>query len=225
MTSTAHQEPEPRAVNGAEPRAINGSQSRPVDGRTARRDRNRAAVLDAVVDLFAEGDLTPGVHDVAERSGVSLRSVYRYFTDVDDLIAAAIDRQVAAASPYFAIADAATGSTPERIQRFCERRIELFCEVRTVYRAAVIRATDQERVSAGVERCRSQLSEQVAATFQPELDGLRDGDRRVVGGMLDALSQLETIELLFADQGHDRASAVEFLVAAFTRVLCPGPRT
>lgn len=222
MTSTAHQDPEPRALHGAGARPANGSE-RAVDGRTARRDRNRAAVLDAVVELFAEGDLTPGVHEVAARSGVSLRSVYRYFTDVDDLIAAAIDRQVAAASPYFAIADAATGSTTERIQRFCARRVELFCEVRTVHRAAVIRSTDQERVSNGVERCRSQLSEQVAAVFHPELDGLRDGDRQVVGGMLDALSQLETIELLFTDQGHDRTSATEFLAAAFTRILCPGP--
>ena len=223
MTSTAHQEPEPRVVNGADPRGPNGAETAAIDGRTARRHRNRAAVLDAVVELFAEGDLTPGVHDVAERSGVSLRSVYRYFTDVDDLIAAAIDRQVAAASPYFEIADAATGPTPERIRRFGERRIELFCEVRTVYRAAIIRAADQERVAEGVERCRSQLSQQVAAVFGPELEELPDGDRRVVGGMLDAISQLETIELLFADQGHDRDSAVDFLVAAFTRILCPVP--
>ena len=223
MTSTAHQEGEARVANGADPLVRNGAETTAVDGRTARRHRNRAAVLDAVVELFAEGDLTPGVHDVAERSGVSLRSVYRYFTDVDDLIAAAIDRQVAAAAPYFEIADAAPGPAPARIRRFCERRIALFCEVRTVYRAAIIRAADQERVAEGVERCRSQLSQQVAAVFGPELDAFGDGERRVVGGMLDAISQLETIELLFADQGHDRDTAVDFLEAALTRILRPVP--
>ena len=29
----------------------------PVDGRTARRDRNRDAVLDAVIELFTEGEV------------------------------------------------------------------------------------------------------------------------------------------------------------------------
>jgi len=35
------------------------------DGRTARRDRNRLAVLDAVIELFAEGDLDPDPEAVA----------------------------------------------------------------------------------------------------------------------------------------------------------------
>ena len=55
------------------------------DGRTARRDRNRDAVLDAVLDLFGEDSLAPAPAEVAERSGVSLRSVYRYYEDRDAL--------------------------------------------------------------------------------------------------------------------------------------------
>ncbi|MEI2697696.1 MAG: hypothetical protein V9E94_04890 [Microthrixaceae bacterium] len=40
------------------------------DGRTARRERNRAVVLDAVLDLFAEGGSpNPTPDQVAERSG------------------------------------------------------------------------------------------------------------------------------------------------------------
>ena len=56
-----------------------------VDGRTARRDRNRDAVLDAVIELFTEGHVGLVAADVAERSGVSLRSVYRYFDDLEAL--------------------------------------------------------------------------------------------------------------------------------------------
>ncbi len=43
------------------------------DGRTARRDRNSDAVLDAVHELFVEGQLVPTVEEVAARSGVSTR--------------------------------------------------------------------------------------------------------------------------------------------------------
>ena len=46
----------------------------PADGRTARRDRNREAVLDAVLDLFADGAIAPAPAEVAARSGVSRRA-------------------------------------------------------------------------------------------------------------------------------------------------------
>ena len=43
-----------------------------VDGRSAIRDRNRNAVLDAVLDLFSEGNLSPGPDEVAVRAGLLL---------------------------------------------------------------------------------------------------------------------------------------------------------
>ena len=192
-----------------------------IDGRTARRDRNRTAVLDAVIDLFAEGNLTPGVHDVADRSGVSLRSVYRYFDDVDDLIAAAIDRRIEAAAPLFATPDDAGASTEDRIRLFCERRVALFLEIRSVYRASVIRSADQSRLRIRVRRSREALDQQTATTFAGELDALPEAERVVVCEMLDALSQFDTIERLLDERGHDPAGAVEFLVRAFLRVLAP----
>src|SRR6185312_6061085 len=60
-----------------------------VDGRTARKDRNMVAVLDAVLELFVRGDLIPSPEAIAQRSGVSLRSVYRYLAASRDLVHAA----------------------------------------------------------------------------------------------------------------------------------------
>ena len=192
-----------------------------IDGRTARRHRNRANVLDAVNELFSEGNLTPGVHEVADRSGVSLRSVYRYFNDVDDLISAAIDREVQAAGPLFVLPQPGEGPLPERIQRFCERRIALFARIRCVYRAALIRSADQARHCDGVDRSRDQLRRQIGMMFSPELETMPADEAEIVAGMLDSLSQFDTLEHLFATRGHDPASATSFLVAAFNRVLCP----
>ena len=55
------------------------------DGRRASRERNRIAVVDALLDLYAEGNLRPGAGEVARRAGLSRRSVFRYFDDLDDL--------------------------------------------------------------------------------------------------------------------------------------------
>jgi TetR/AcrR family transcriptional regulator, cholesterol catabolism regulator len=56
----------------------------------AQLDR-RARVLDAVVDLLAAGRLEDmGMKDVADRSGVALGTIYRYFSSKDHVAAAAL---------------------------------------------------------------------------------------------------------------------------------------
>ncbi len=190
-----------------------------VDGRTARRDRNRIAVLDAVIELFSEENLTPGVHQVAERSGVSLRSVYRYFDDVDDLVAAAIDRHVEQASHLFQMPETGVGSTSVRITRFCQRRMRLFTSVRAVYRASAIRSADQEQLSAQMDEGRIELSKQTAEMFAPELDELPVDRAVIVSGILDTLSQFDSLEHLFRNHAYDVEATTEFLADAFAEIL------
>ena len=65
-----------------------------VDGRRARRDRSRDLAVDALLDLLDEGVARPTAQQVAERSGVSLRSIFRIFDDVETLHAEAAARQL-----------------------------------------------------------------------------------------------------------------------------------
>ena len=101
---------------------------RVIDGRTARRDRNRDLVLGAVIELFREHQLAPSVSEVARRSGVSLRSVYRYFDDFDALVRAAIDQHQTAIAPLRQIPDLGVGPLDERVVRraMCEGVLEVF---------------------------------------------------------------------------------------------------
>ena len=45
-----------------------------VDGRHLRRQRNRDAVVAALLELYGEGNLDPTTDEVAQRSGLSARS-------------------------------------------------------------------------------------------------------------------------------------------------------
>jgi hypothetical protein len=56
--------------------------SEPSDGRVARSHRSRRAIVDAMRALHAEGDLRPTAPRVAERAGVSLRTVWQQFADM-----------------------------------------------------------------------------------------------------------------------------------------------
>ena len=58
--------------------------------RTAQKQVTRQRILDAVLDLVAEGELAEvTVPDVARRSGASVATIYRYFPSKDALFEAA----------------------------------------------------------------------------------------------------------------------------------------
>ena len=59
---------------------------------TSRQLIRRAKVIEAVIDLIAEvGAEAVQMRDVAQRSGVALATVYRYFSSKDHLLAAALE--------------------------------------------------------------------------------------------------------------------------------------
>lgn len=64
------------------------------DRAPLRRDaeRNRARIVAAARELFAEHGLGIGFNEVAHRAGVGVGTVYRRFADLDELIEAALDQ-------------------------------------------------------------------------------------------------------------------------------------
>src|SRR5688572_9648608 len=61
--------------------------------RERRRQETAELLLDAVLDLIADAGIdTLTMEGVADRAGVSLRTVYRYFPDRSSLLAAALAR-------------------------------------------------------------------------------------------------------------------------------------
>src|ERR1700760_3827228 len=97
-----------------------------LDGRRARRGRNRETVVDALLELFREGDLNPSVATVAERSGVSLRSVFRYFDDLDEMGRIAILRHTENVQHLFNLEQIGEGDRSDRINRIIESRLRLY---------------------------------------------------------------------------------------------------
>jgi AcrR family transcriptional regulator len=56
------------------------------DGRAVRSARSHRAIVDAMRALHADGDLHPTARRIAERAGVSLRTVWQQFADMEALL-------------------------------------------------------------------------------------------------------------------------------------------
>lgn len=71
---------------------MNPSDVMPPDGRRRRSENSRNAIVAAMLELVAEGRITPSAEEVASRAGVGLRTVFRHFTDMESLYAAMTGR-------------------------------------------------------------------------------------------------------------------------------------
>jgi TetR/AcrR family transcriptional regulator, regulator of autoinduction and epiphytic fitness len=184
------------------------------DGRRARRDRNREAVVDAYLDLVREGDMHPNVADVAERSGVSHRSVFRYFADKDELARTAVQRQTAWASSLAAIPVAATAPLDDRIAALVEQRAEMFDRIGAVGRLSRALAGRQPIIAEQLEISRRFFRKQVTVLFERELTALGEPDSGEVLGAIDVLCSFESYDLLRRDQGMSQARAKRTMARA-----------
>jgi AcrR family transcriptional regulator len=189
------------------------------DGRRVRRDRNRDAVVQALLELFREGNLDPSSDEVAARSGVSARSIFRYFDDVADLAHAAIMRQQHDVAHLLRIDAAPTARTADKVTALVRQRSELFEATAMVGIAARTRGPLHPSVAAGLSETRRQLRAQVAALFAPELVALDEAAAAALLAGIDLLASFEGWQLLRLDQHLDRADAEQRLTGALARLL------
>jgi AcrR family transcriptional regulator len=167
-----------------------------VDGRRARREQNRAAVVDALAELYAEGTYEPSAAEIAERAGLSPRSLFRYFDDVDDLNRATIDQQLDRARPLLAVPATADDPTATKVDRLVEARLRLYEAIAPAARAARVGAWRHPVLAEQIASTRSYLRHQLERLFAPELDALGPGRAPAALAAMDVLCSFEAVELL-----------------------------
>ena len=189
------------------------------DGRRARRDRNRIAVVDAYLELVREGDLHPSVADVAVRSGVSHRSVFRYFADKDDLAQAAVDRQLEWVRSLPPLHIDALTALDDRLQAFIEHRASMHDGVGNVGRLSRGLALRQPIIAEQLERSRSTSRKQVRLAFAAELCRLDPTEANDIVSAIDTVCSFEAYDLLRRSQGLARAHVERIMARTVRRLL------
>ena len=189
------------------------------DGRRRRRAQNRLAVVDAVLDLYQDGNLRPGTDEIAERAGLSPRSLFRYFDDVDDLARAAVARQQARALPLLPIGTTADAPLREKAKALVEQRFRLFEAIGQAEKVTRIRSPFEPILAQELSQTRAFLRSQLLDLFVPEFERMSGRKAASVLAAADVLTSFESYQLLLDDQGfvlvEAKAVMVESLVALF----------
>lgn len=138
------------------------------DQRVLRGRRNRAAIVDAVVDLVESGNLTPTADQIAAKAGVARRSVYHHFTDLDDLSRAVAEKHL---GRYVALLQPIQTEGPfdERRTAFVAQRCSLAEQIMPVYRASVLAAPSSKVTAAQLVATDEYLRHELRKTFSAEL--------------------------------------------------------
>lgn len=190
-----------------------------IDGRRAWRQRNRDAVVDALLDLYREGNVSPSANEVAERSGLSRRSLFRYFDDLDDLSRAAIARQTLRASHLIALQGIGDGSLADRVARIAAQRVSLFDAIAPAARVGRLRAPYQPIVAEDIRKSRAMFRGQVEKHFATELVRLQPDRRRETLSAADVLCSFESFDLLRQAQGLNRQEYQRTIRRALTALF------
>lgn len=165
-----------------------------IDGRTARRDRGRTAALDAALELFEEENLEPSPEQIAERAGISTRSVYRYFADRDELVRAIIAHKQMQILPLLHIEDIGQGPLEIRIERFVDSRLEVHEAIGATARAMTIKSSSDPVIAEQVAFRKSVFRNQIEQQFAKEFDEMSSSRRSARRHAIDALTQAEALD-------------------------------
>jgi len=177
-----------------------------VDGRMARRQRNIDAVLDVVLEMFSEEAMFPTIEQAATRSGLSLRSLYRYFADPGELLEAVIKRSDEIGAGLSKLHAIGQGSLDARIADYVTMRLKLHDGIGPMYRATLANAARHPRIRDELAKNRNAMREQFELQFAPELAAHKPAHREPVISAGDLLTQLESIDYL---RRHRQLSVAE----------------
>jgi TetR/AcrR family transcriptional regulator of autoinduction and epiphytic fitness len=189
------------------------------DGRHRRRQANREAVVEALLSLYRDGHLTPSADAIAERAGISARSLFRYFDDTEAMVRTAIARQQEHLAPLYDHGATVHQPVQERIERFVAGRARLLEEMGDVGRLARARSIEQSLLAAELRRIRGALRAQVTDLFAPELTERTRADRATTLAALDVATSREAHDLLRHDQGLSPARAARAMATTVARLL------
>jgi TetR/AcrR family transcriptional regulator, regulator of autoinduction and epiphytic fitness len=160
--------------------------TKPRDGRTARAERTRQALVDGLLGLLDAGEPTPTAAAIADRAGVSERSLFQHFPDREALFEAVARQQYDRVVPTLRPVDASL-PLDERIDLFIRQRARLYERIGGVRRAALLIEHESPAVAGWLSSARRAKAAETERVFRRELEALPPDEREPLRAALIAV--------------------------------------
>jgi len=197
------------------------------DQRRQRRSRNLERVVSALIELWTEGQLRPGAAEVAERAGLSERSLFRYFEDMPALQAEAL-AQHAAREAELGLFDMPEprGNLAARVEALVDLRLWQHKRLAPMARITFLHAPFNPQCRDSIALRRTYLREQLQHMFASELERLPADERRVRCAAAEIAVGYEALETLLVERRFSRRDTRAVLVASLGSLLsAPHPKS
>lgn len=165
------------------------AQTETLDGRTSRSQRTRGAIVDALIDLVLAGDHEPTAQQIADRAGVSVRSVYGHFRRLGDLHQAAIDKAAQLVLQRVEPIDPDEG-LDTRIDLLCGQRARINEDLGPLLQAAAHGRHTSAELEESRQTSRQASTAQIERVFAAELAHHSPGARTRRVATIDGLLSL-----------------------------------
>lgn len=171
-----------------------------VDGRSLRRERNRQDIVDALLGLIENGETEISAALIASKAGLSERSIFRYFDDVNDLYRSVCDLAFSKEIEYALIDDAGVGSLDTKIENFVNQRVRIYTMNEKIAPAARSFAFKNPVIKNQLVLGRKLLRTQITKHFAEELSAFDKQQQQVAVAIIDSLTTFEYYDMMRSDQ-------------------------
>jgi len=171
-----------------------------VDGRSLRRERNRQDIVNALLDLIETGETEISAALIASKAGLSERSIFRYFDDVNDLYRSVCDLAFSKEIEYALIDDAGVGSLDTKIENFVNQRVRIYTMNEKIAPAARSFAFKNPIIKNQLVVGRKLLRNQIITHFSEELSAFDKQQQQVAVAIIDSLTTFEYYDMMRSEQ-------------------------
>ncbi len=195
------------------------SAPQPIDGRRARSQRGRLATLEAMIDLINEGHAPPTAQQVAQRAGISVATLFRYFETLEDLRQYATQQCLERFAHLFELPEISCGTTEEKITSLVASRLAQYQAIGPIARLIRWRAFDTPDVQTTLHQQRQNQTQQLAQHFAQELRSHSPDDQEDLLASLIALTSFEAWDQQRQDQQHSNKRIAASWQKTLTRLM------
>jgi len=201
------------ASSGAKPR---------VDGRRLRSERTRRNIIDAYLELLLHDPQIPTAAQIAERAGVSVRSIFERFSDLTALTLATADHAIALGQAE-SVARDVDADRPTRIRSHVQTRAAACEKWLPLWRVIIATQQQLSELRLRVVLARQANIVRMRLMYGPELGVLDETEREVLLLAMATLVSFESWDQLRNCYGLSVEAAQAVWRATIDRLLPIAP--